>query len=170
VHAAWPRSDAALCADDVEQKVAVMQQWCVAIREARARYQVASRERVAARFQADGDTAAVLRATGPLLANMAGLGDVAIGPDQQRSADAATVVLGNAKVFLLGVVDMAKEKQKLEQQLAQLAGRIGGIEKKLGNEGFVKKAPPQVVESERENLAALKQQLAGVQQSLAELG
>ncbi|MCB9878249.1 MAG: valine--tRNA ligase [Planctomycetes bacterium] len=170
VHAAWPAPDEAALADDVEQQVATMQQWCVAIREARASYQVAPRERLPARFQADGDGAEVLRATAPLLANMAGLADVAIGSDQQRTPDAATVVLGAQKAFLLGVVDLDKEREKLHKQKEQLAGRIRGIEGKLGNEGFVAKAPPAVVERERQNLADLKAQLAGVEQSLCELG
>jgi non-ribosomal peptide synthetase component F len=47
--------------------------------------------------------------------------------------------------------------------------QIAGIDKKLGNEGFVAKAPPAVIEKERQNLAALQAQLAGVEQSLREL-
>ncbi|MFM1870632.1 MAG: Valine--tRNA ligase [Planctomycetota bacterium] len=170
VHAAWPMADASARSAEVEAQIATMQQWCVAIRETRARYQVAPRERLAARFCADGDAAAVLHATATLLAGMAGLGDVAIGADLQRTADSATVVLGAGKAYLLGVVDLAQEKVKLEKEAEKLRGRIGGIEKKLGNEGFVAKAPPEVIQKERDNLAALQQQLAGVEQSLRELG
>ena len=169
VHAAWPAGDANWRAPDIESNIAAMQQWCVAIREARARYQVAPRDRVEARFQADGDTADVLRATADLLANMAGLSHVAIGPDQQRTKDAATVVHGDGKAFLLGVVDLAKEQQKLDKQAQKLQSSIDGIERKLQNEGFVKKAPPAVVEKERAALADLKTQLESVRQSLAEL-
>lgn len=52
----------------------------------------------------------------------------------------------------------------------KLRGRIGGIEKKLGNESFVSKAPAAVVERERGNLEKLREQLVGVEQSLADLG
>ncbi|MFN3240988.1 MAG: valine--tRNA ligase [Planctomycetota bacterium] len=174
VHATWPRADEGWQAADVEANVATMQGWCVAIREARARYQVAPRDRLAARFQADGASALVLRATLPLLANMAGLdmgdaGESAIGPDQQRTKDSAVVVHGDSKAFLLGVVDLDKERQKLEKEQKTLEGRIGGIEKKLANEGFLAKAPEAVVKKERANLEALQTQLAGVRQSLAEL-
>ena len=170
VHAQWPSADGAARDADVEAQIATMQHWCVAIREARARYQVAPRERLAARFCADGDAAAVLRATAPLLAGMAGLGDVAIGADLQRTPDAATVVFGAAKCYLLGVVDLAQEQQKLDKEAEKLRGRIAAIEKKLGNEGFVAKAPPEVIQKERDNLAALQQQLAAVEQSRRELG
>ena len=146
-----------------------MQEWCVAIREARARYQVPPRERIEVRLQADGATADVLRATEALLANMAGLASTTVGPDQERTKDSATVVLGDSKAFLVGVVDLDKEKQKLQKEQKTLEGKIGGLERKLSNEGFLAKAPAAVVEKERAALDAFKVQLQGVQQSLSEL-
>jgi valyl-tRNA synthetase len=170
VQAAWPRANAGWRDVAIEQDLVAMQQWCVAIRETRARYQVPPKDRLVARFAADGDTASMLRRTSTLLGHMSGLHDVAIAADAQRTPDSATVVLGAAKAFLLGVVDLQKEKAKLEKEAEKLRGQIGGIEKKLANEGFVAKAPPAVIEKERASLAALRQQLAGIEQSLRELG
>jgi valyl-tRNA synthetase len=84
----------------------------------------------------------------PLLAHMAGLSDVTIAADAQRTKDRRCRAR-RSKAFLLGVVDLEKEKAKLQKQAEKLRGQIGGIEKKLGNEGFVAKAPPQVIEKER---------------------
>ena len=170
VHASWPAGNNSWRNAEVEQQIATMQQWCVALRETRARHQVPPRDRLAVRIQAEGDTVKVLSAVSPLLSHMAGLSDVTIGASVQRTADSATVVHGSSKAFLLGVVDLAKEKAKLEQQVEKLCAQIGSIEKKLGNEGFTAKAPPQVIAKERANLDALRQQLAGVEQSLRELG
>jgi valyl-tRNA synthetase len=170
VHAQWPTGDASWRSADVESQVATMQQWCVAIRETRARYQVPPRERLVLRIQADGEAAAVLTAVNALLTHMAGLSEATIATDAQRTADSATVVIGSSKAFLLGVVDLEKEKEKLQKQAEKLRGQIGGIEKKLGNEAFVAKAPPAVIEKERAGLLALQQQLEGVEQSLQQLG
>ncbi|MCR9243627.1 MAG: valine--tRNA ligase [bacterium] len=170
VHALWPTADAGWDAPAIEAEIAAMQDWCVAIREARARYQVAPKERLVARFQADGDAATALHATASLLANMSGLSETTIAADAQRTPDSATVIRGAAKAFLLGVVDLEAEKQKLTGEAEKLRGRIGGIEKKLGNESFVSKAPAAVVERERGNLEKLREQLVGVEQSLADLG
>jgi len=170
VHARWPVADAAWSAPQVEKQIAVMRDWCVAIRETRARYQVPPRDRLVTRIQADGEAAVLLAQVGTLLGHMAGLADVTISADAQRTADSATVVQGASKAFLLGVVDLEKEKGKLQQQAEKLRGQIGGIERKLGNEGFVAKAPPAVIAKERASLEALQQQLAGVEQSLKELG
>ena len=100
---------------------------------------------------------------------MAGLSETSIGADQQRTKDSATIVVGNAKVFLVGVVDLEKEKKKLEKEAGKLDGQIGGIERKLGNEGFLAKAPPAVIEKEREQLVAMKARLEAIKQSLSEL-
>ena len=170
VLAAWPAARPDWIAADVEQQLTAMQGLCVAIREARARYQVPPRDRLVARIQASGATAEVCEATKSLLAAMAGLGEVSVGPDLQRTPDAATVVSGAVKCFLLGVVDLAQERQKLQKERDRLQGQIRGIEQKLGNPGFVAKAPPAVVQKEQAALAALQQQLAAVEQSLGELG
>ena len=170
VHATWPSGDASWQAVAIEKNVALMQQWCVAIRETRARYQVPPRDRLTARFAANGDDAAMLRAVAPLLAHMSGLADVTIDANAERTKDSATVVLGASKAFLLGVVDLAKEQAKLQKEAEKLKGQIAGIEKKLSNEGFVAKAPPAVIEKERAALAALQAQLGGVEQSLRDLG
>jgi valyl-tRNA synthetase len=170
VHARWPSVPAAWRDEAIEHDVAVLQQWSVAIREARARYQVPPRERVAVRFAATGADAAVLERVRPLLANACGLADVTVAADAQRTPDSATVVRGGSKAFLLGVVNLEQERGKLQKEADKLRGQIASIEKKLSNEGFVAKAPPQVIEKERAALRALQAQLTGVEQSLRELG
>ncbi len=169
VSAAWPQSRADHLDEEADRQIAMVQRWCTAFREARARYQVAPKERVAVRIQADGQTAATLAATSGLLGHMAGCSSVDIGPDQQRTKDSATVVVGDGKGFLLGVVDLDTERKKLSKEKDKLTGSINGIEKKLANPGFVGKAPEAVVEQQRKNLEQLKQQLANVEQSLADL-
>jgi valyl-tRNA synthetase len=72
--------------------------------------------------------------------------------------------------FLPGVVDLGKERARLQQQADKLRGQTAAIERKLGNAGFVAKAPPDVIAKERAALAALQAQLAGVEQGLRELG
>jgi valyl-tRNA synthetase len=170
VHASWPSPPAAWRDAGAEQDLAAMQQWCAAIRETRARYQVPPKDRLAARFAAIGDDAARLERTRALLAHMSGLGDVTIAADAQRTADSATVVLGSGKAFLPGVVDLAKERAKLQKEAEKLRGQVAAVEKKLANEGFVAKAPPAVIDKERASLAALRAQLDGIEQSLRELG
>ncbi|MEM6710360.1 MAG: hypothetical protein AAF648_16395, partial [Pseudomonadota bacterium] len=57
---------------------------------------------------------------------------------------------------------LSKEQQKLEKDL----GRIQG---KLNNQGFVAKAPAEVVEKERGKAAAIERDIASVVAQLAQL-
>ena len=49
---------------------------------------------------------------------------------------------------------------RLERRRAELRGEVERAERKLGNEGFVAKAPAEVVEEERGKLERYKAELA----------
>jgi len=61
-------------------------------------------------------------------------------------------VVNNASVFvgLEGIIDFSKETQRLEKEIAKLAMELTKIGKKLANEGFLNKAPADVIEKVRE--------------------
>jgi valyl-tRNA synthetase len=56
-------------------------------------------------------------------------------------------------VPLAGMIDLEKEKQRLQTELAQLEKQTDALAGRLANESFVAKAPPALVESERAKLA-----------------
>ncbi len=72
--------------------------------------------------------------------------------DGQTPKNAAQFVLDEATLFLPleGVIDFAKERTRLEKEIARLAGEITKIDAKLGNADFVKRAPEEVIEEQRE--------------------
>lgn len=69
------------------------------------------------------------------------------------------MVRGN-EVFvpLEGVVDFEAEIARVGKQLGKLAEQVAVIEKKLSNQGFVSKAPAEVVDKERAKLSALAEE------------
>lgn len=73
-------------------------------------------------------------------------------------------------VHLLGVVDVAAERDRLGKQRDKLAQAVAGVEKKLGNESFVSRAPESVVNQERERLARLREELGSLEALLTDLG
>ena len=50
------------------------------------------------------------------------------------------------------MIDLDKEIARLEKELTKMEGEIKRIEGKLANEGFVAKAPAEVIEKEKEKL------------------
>ena len=61
-----------------------------------------------------------------------------------------------------GDVDLGAAERRVQERRATLRSEIERAERKLANEGFVAKAPPAVVESERAKLARLRAELEGL--------
>jgi valyl-tRNA synthetase len=94
---------------------------------------------------------------------------------RQRVLDgkgALQVVVGGATVLLdlAGAVDLDKERARLAREKAALGAELDKIAKKLGNEQFLAKAKPEVIDEQRERQAELGTALARVDAALARLG
>ncbi|MFB1051788.1 valine--tRNA ligase [Paraliobacillus sp. JSM ZJ581] len=65
---------------------------------------------------------------------------------------AMSAVVTGAELYLPieGLIDIDKEIERLNTELDKLNKEVERVQKKLGNEGFVKKAPEKVVEEERQ--------------------
>jgi valyl-tRNA synthetase len=76
----------------------------------------------------------------------------------------AQIVLGDATFALplAGVIDIDAERGRLKREVAKEEGEIDKVDKKLGNEQFVAKAKPEVIEEQRtrrEEAVARKERL-----------
>lgn len=100
-----------------------------------------------------------------------GTGVESIDEDDQRIEQCVPLVLGTHKIFLpmADLLDIDAEKTRLQGEIKKLEGEVTRIEGKLNNEGFVKKAPAQVVEGEKEKLAMYQKQLQETKISLEKL-
>jgi valyl-tRNA synthetase len=78
--------------------------------------------------------------------------------------------LGTIYLPLAGLIDVPSEVARVEAELGKLRGFVRGIEAKLSNEGFVAKAPPQVVQQQRDKLAELTQNIGRLERLAKTLG
>ena len=85
--------------------------------------------------------------------------------------DAVSVVIPNAVVYipLEELVDMAKERERLEKEKAKLAKELARSNGMLNNEKFLSKAPQAKVDEEKAKLEKYKQMMDDVDNRLAQV-
>ena len=111
----------------------------------------------------------------PFLKKLAYASEVEIVPFTQVQADDAAAQAGQVSIVThaaqlsipLGeLVDLAKEKARIEKELKKQSAELDKLNAKLNNPGFVNKAPAQVVEAEKERAAQLTELVAKLEEQL----
>ncbi|KRL84470.1 valyl-tRNA synthetase (valine--tRNA ligase) (valrs) [Lacticaseibacillus pantheris DSM 15945 = JCM 12539 = NBRC 106106] len=96
---------------------------------------------------------------------------LADGVEVKEAQKSASAVMAGATVYvpLAELVDFDKETARLNKTLAKLDGEITRIDKKLGNPGFTKNAPAEVIEEQKQKRAGFVAEQAAAQERLAQL-
>ena len=170
VSAQWPIADEALFNTEVEEQLAVVQGVISRVRELRTQYQVPPKNKVEVTIKAADSLAAVINAQNALISKIANIETLnCMSEITVRPAHAAVSVGEGLEVFVHDVVDVEAEKNRLLKQKETLEKGIKSLEGKLGNENFVARAKPEVVEKERQRMATLQDQLNDLLKNLESL-
>ena len=111
----------------------------------------------------------------PLLKRLAYASDVAVVPVEQAGSTAemaqkglVEVITHAARIFLplAELVDLEKEKARMEKELKKNSAELEKLNTKLNNPGFVNKAPAHVVEAEKERAVKLTELVAKLEEQL----
>jgi valyl-tRNA synthetase len=115
------------------------------------------------------DTLARLVAGTSLITRLARLEE--ISPQTEVPGESAQFVVGSATYALplAGVIDIAVEKARLEKEVGKLDGEVSQIDKKLGNEQFVAKAPEEVIEEQKARREAAAERREKILEALKRL-
>lgn len=109
----------------------------------------------------------------PYLSALAKLSEVKIvdnESDLERDAPESPIALvGQHKLLLKVEIDPKVEQLRLSKEIARLAGEINKCQSKLGNEGFVARAPAEVIDQEKKRLAEFEASHAKLSQQLNKL-
>ena len=152
--APYPQAQAENIDEAAEGDVARLKALVDACRNLRGEMNVSPAQRLP--LYALGD-AAFIQTHAAVLQALAKLGEVKVfeaEADWAAAAGAAPVaVVGDARLALFMEIDVAAEKARLEKEAKRLEGEIAKASAKLGNEAFVAKAPPAVIEQEKKRVA-----------------
>ncbi|MFA6486291.1 MAG: valine--tRNA ligase [Candidatus Magasanikbacteria bacterium] len=147
-------------AGSVTDNFSVIQSIVTAIRSLRADNKIEPVKKLSVIISA-GKQAELLEENRDIIETLARLESLAIAPKAEKPASAVSAVVGSSEVFvdLAGVIDLAKEKIRLQTEIDELNKYIVGLNAKLANAEFVQNAPTAVVEKERAKLAEAQEKI-----------
>lgn len=93
-------------------------------------------------------------------------------PDLTKPKASASALVKGTEIFvpLEGLIDLDKERERIQNEIKKTEGFLKSVEGKLSNEKFVKNAPDQVVERERQKKADALSDIEKLKQTLENLG
>jgi valyl-tRNA synthetase len=170
--APWPEVPASWRNADLESRFSRLQETIIAVRNVRAVYNISPGTPLKLALRCAEDLVGPMQEVAGQFDNLAKTMLASVGAAVERPSGAASFALDGLEGFVpLGdVIDLEAEKKRQRKEAERLRGQIAGSEKKLSNEAFVAKAPPEVVAGARDQLESMRKQLSSVEQILAELG
>ncbi len=170
----WPEADRALFDAEAEGDMALLMDLIRQIRNARAEFDVTPGKRIPA-IVIGGEKLGMLEAQRGLLALMAKVDDAQLtltrALDEKPQKAVALMAAEGVEAYLplAGLVDLEQELARLHKALAGADEEIQRARAKLANEGFTSKAPPHVVQQQRDRLVEQEERRARLELRLEAL-
>ncbi|NFI95355.1 MULTISPECIES: valine--tRNA ligase [unclassified Clostridium] len=148
----WPVFDEALVSAESENDMAYIIEAIKGLRNVRAEMNVPPSRKAKVICYIAEDAKQAFTAGKAYMEKLASASEVEFIADKSIVPEnAVSLVVKGGELFmpLLDLVDKEKELERLNKELKKLEGEIERIDKKLGNAGFVAKAPADVVDGEK---------------------
>ena len=171
--ASYPEASPDALDDRAEEEVGLVMGIVRAVRNIRAEFKVEPRRTLEALVVTGRDRDTVARESDTIssLAHVDPLRILDGDGTLPNARQTVTTVVGSATVYIpMGdVVDMAAERRRLEQEVDSSARQVEQSRRRLADDGFTSKAPEEVVERERQRLAATQERQVRVQELLVQI-
>ena len=172
VVADYPQTDDSQISEQTEADMAWLQELIASVRNIRGEMKLGNAVRLPVLLQnislAEDERLSRIANQFKALAKVDSLAIVKEGDEVPLSSSS---MVGQLRVLvpMKGLIDPTAELARLDKAHEKLQKQADGIARKLGNEGFVSKAPAQVVEAEKAKLAELEGQLTAMTAQMEEL-
>jgi len=168
--AKWATSDEQYISDDVETEMGTLMDIVRGIRNARTEYQVEPSRKFTALIS-PGSYQTLLEQYSYIFSRLCNIPEIEILSGDEAPDEAASIVVNDVTAYLplKGMIDIEAECSRLNKELEKLQGQLARTEGMLGNENFVKRARPDVVQKERDNQQELTSSITQIKDRLSEL-
>ena len=168
----YPKADSSRINEQAESDMVWLQSLIGAVRTIRGEMKLGNARLLPVLLQniTDSERTQIARIE-PLFKALAKVESLTFLSNDEKAPLSSSAVVASAVVLvpMKGLIDPTAELARLNKELDKLTKQHDQIANKLANEGFVAKAPANVVESERAKLSELAEQIGKVRGSMGEL-
>ena len=167
---AWPTLEETLIDAAAEAEVDWVIRLITSIRSTRSDLNVPAGAKVPMTLVgASAETAKRLETYQALIERLARLESVTVAGEAPKGAVRIVLDEATACLDIASLIDLKAEIVRLEKEVAKHKADIAGIEKKLSNEQFVAKAPPEVIEEQHTRREAAEAAVVKLGDALVQL-
>jgi valyl-tRNA synthetase len=148
----FPEADEDLIDEKLEKKMESIQHVVSTIRSTRAEMNVPPSKRADVYIRIDnGDLLKVIDDYSDYIRNLARIENLYVSQDLKRPSQSASAVIRGAEIYipLAGLIDIDTERKRIDKELEKVKKQLEKTTKKLGNMEFIRQAPKDVVEKEK---------------------
>jgi valyl-tRNA synthetase len=171
MRAAYPQEGAVRYAESVEQ-VQLLKEIVYTIRNIRGEMHVPPEMKATVLIkESHEDIGGAVQEHHDIILFLAGLDSIESAPDIQKPAGSAAAVGSGYEVYLPleGLIDISRERARLQKEERRLEAEISRSTAKLKNQRFVDRAPAEIVERERQRLESFEENIRRVRGLLMSL-
>jgi len=166
--APWPKLEG-LENEKAEAEIGWLVDLVSAVRSVRAEMNVPAAQQVPLILVASKETREKAERWDDALKRLARLSDISFAAKPPAGSVQLLVRGEVAAMPLKGVVDFAAERARLDKELKKIVDDIDRIDKKLGNDDFMARAPEEVVDEQRERREEAEERRGKIKEALERL-
>ncbi len=167
----WPHVQKQMISKDAENRMKELIEIITAIRNIRSVWKIDPQTSISAVLNVEEvKTEKLLRENEELIKRMSKISKIDIGK-LAKPKNAAASVVGRVEIYipLEGLIDFAKEKDRLSKEADRMASEIKAITGRLKDKNFTAKAPKEIIEKQKTHKNELEIQLEKIKGNLKEI-
>jgi valyl-tRNA synthetase len=165
----WPTANTQLIDDEIEAEMNTYLDLVKGVRNTRTEYNVDPGKRISAIASSETDN---LGKYSYIFQRLCNIEQITLMTSVDNEPENAASIVGSGITLYLpleGMLDIEAECKRLKAEKEKITQALAKTERMLGNENFVKKARPDVVQKERDRLAELQASQAQIDDRLTNL-
>ena len=137
--------------NNIEKNISLIKDIIGKIRNVRGEYVISPSKSIDIIIKSEDEE---LKSFTAVLKHLAKLENIEFNNQSEKPSLSTSFIVNGIEIFisLEGIIDLEKEKKKLNAEIERLEKTNFGINKKLSNEKFVVNAPKQIIDKEREKI------------------